>query len=147
MRNMNIEFDITQYRPTNKVINDIIEKLDKYNVKYHLSNVVEVFFDRNNYKGDSDKNDSFKNCTSRGCHFLSNGKISVCPRPFTFNRVATEYNISKEILASDIVDIYDSGINGEYIINKFKKPANTCKYCMSQEKLKYFDWQSQCEKM
>lgn len=140
MELLQIEFDITQYLPTSRIIDKIKAKLEERQVKYYVSPLVENFFDRNNFNGDSKIEESFSKCTSRGCHFLHNGKLAVCPRPFTFKRVENS-NIDNALLESDIINIYDSNMSGEYINERISKPANTCRYCYPQNKLKYFRWQ------
>lgn len=142
MRGLQIEFDITQYVPTSKVVDQIRDKLDQKNVRYHISTLVETFFDRNNFKGNSNIKESFAGCTSKGCHFLYNGRLAVCPRPFTFKRVKDEYGIDDNILERDIIDIYGDDINGEYLNKRMDVPAETCRYCLPQRQLKYFKWKS-----
>ena len=79
MELLQIEFDITQYLPTSGIIDKIKAKLEERQVKYYVSPLVEIFFDRNNFNGDSKIEESFSKCTSRGCHFLHNGKLAVMP--------------------------------------------------------------------
>lgn len=141
MRHYEIEFDITQYPPTSRIKDRIEEILREENIKYYMSPLVEEFFDRNNYNGDSDINESFSECKSKGCHFLSNGKIAVCPRPFTFRRAGDEHNIDKNVLDSDIIDIY-SDITGEYLNEKMSTAPQTCRYCHPQKNLRYFKWET-----
>lgn len=142
MKCRQIEFDITQYLPTSRLKALIEARLKESEVKYYMSPLVDTFFDRNNYDGDSDIEESFSNCTSKGCHFLCNGKIAVCPRPFTFKRVMDVYNIDKSVLDGDVIDIY-SDVTGEYINKRMSQPPKTCKYCYPQSKLKYFKWESE----
>lgn len=142
MNCLQIEFDITQYIPTSKIVDKIKTRLEEKHVKYYISPIVETFFDRNNFAGDSNIEESFLNCTSNGCHFLYNGKLAICPRPFTFKRVGSQYEIDDDILENDMIDIYDSNIDGNYINERMQKPAETCRYCYPQDQLKYFKWQS-----
>lgn len=141
MKHRQIEFDITQYPPTSRLKPFIEARLKECEVKYYMSPLVDTFFDRNNYDGDSDIEESFFDCTSKGCHFLCNGKIAVCPRPFTFKRIMDAYNIDKSVLDGDVIDIY-SDITGEYINERMSQAPKTCKYCYPQSKLKYFKWES-----
>lgn len=142
MKLLQIEFDITQYIPTSKIVDKIRIKLEEKHVKYYISPLIETFFDRNNYAGDSSIEESFSDCTSKECHFLYNGKIAICPRPFAFKRVESQYGIDDDILENDMIDIYDCNINGDYINERMSKPAKTCRYCYPQNQLKYFKWQS-----
>lgn len=141
MKHYQIEFDITQYLPTSRLRPLIETRLKESEVKYYMSPLVDTFFDRNNYDGDSDIEESFSNCTSKGCHFLCNGKLAVCPRPFTFKRVMDVYNIDKKVLDEDVIDIYGD-VTGEYINGRMSQAPKTCKYCYPQNKLKYFKWES-----
>lgn len=140
MKYYQIEFDITQYLPTSRLRPLIETRLIENGIKYYISPLVDAFFDRNNYEGDSDIEESFRDCTSKGCHFLYDGKMAVCPRPFTFKRVMDVYNLDKNILDGDIIDIY-SDITGKYINERMSQAPKTCKYCHPQSKLKYFKWE------
>lgn len=146
MKQYNIEFDITQYIPTSKIKDRIEEVLQEYKIQYHLSALVTEFFDRNNFSGDSDIEASFACCTSKGCHFLEDGHIATCPRPFVFLKVSDIYNIDTNVLRKDIIDIYDKEMTGEILNKRLEQALETCRYCFPQEKLKFFEWQGNCRK-
>lgn len=140
MHENNVEFDISQYPPTTELLNDIKEICDVYKVNYHISNPVKTFFDLRNDRGDSDPQEMFKNCISRSCHFLEDGKISLCPRPIINKQFGKVVGIDYDFLETEIIDIYKDIDSGNQLLELFSKPIESCRYCETVNK-KFFEWE------
>lgn len=133
-----IAFDITQYPPTSEIKEKIELKCIENDVRYVFSTVIEKFFHYNFHESDEELNHD--KCISKGCHFLENGKISVCGLPILYkkyeNRICKNMRVSEE----DIIDIYDKELDG-FVLNDFlSRPISLCKYC-DYKKMEWFNWQ------
>lgn len=134
-----VAFDITQYPPTEKLKEKIELRCIENEVEYSISPLIQQFFDNENMRGDSDKKENFDICVSKGCHFLENGKISVCASPILRSKYKEELHIDREIANEDIIDIYDKNIDGFVINELLSQPMDACRYC-DNVNIKWFDW-------
>lgn len=135
-----VRFDVSLYPPTNEIKEKIELKCIEYGVRYSFSDLIEEFFDNTNYRGDSSQKDAFAKCGSNHCHFLENGKISVCGLPILYKKVKDRLDWDMQIEDGDILDLYDEDLDG-YKLNDFlSKPMPVCRYC-SDNKAKVFKWQ------
>ena len=140
MNENNVEFDISQYPPTTDVLGEIKSICEEYKVNCHISSPIKMFFDLRNDKGDSNPKEMFDNCISKSCHFLEDGKISLCPRPIINKQFGSMVGINYDFLESEIIDIYKDIDNGEQLLDMFSKPIESCKYCETINK-KLFEWE------
>lgn len=139
MKENYIGFDITQYPPTSELKEKIELRCLENGITYVMSGKVSQFFSMVNIAGDSDKTKEHDKCISRRCHFLENGKVSVCGMPILNKKYKDIVNSNVPVFEQDIVDIYDSSLDG-YMLNDFlSKPIETCRYC-DNEHAKWFEW-------
>lgn len=145
MKNTGVEFDISAYGPTKKIINKIVLKCIENDVRYCFDEGKEKFFCQDNVSGDSNMSEEFKNCLSNECHYLEDGKLAVCTSPILRYRLKdklkTEYPYE-----GNFVDIYEEGIDGFTILEKINSPIENCKFCNTFNPF-YFDWEGNCNKL
>lgn len=140
MRDCKADFDITQYPPTQQIIDKIKSRCNEFGLICHVSLPVTEFFDLRNDAGDSNPQEMYEHCISRTCHFLENGKISLCPRPLIYAKFGKEVGIEDDFLAKEIIDIYSDINSGEELLKLFSQPIESCKYCETVNK-KLFSWE------
>lgn len=140
MHNNAVGFDITQYMPTSQLKEKIEMRCWEMDVQYGMSPLVTQFFNNENIKGDSDRQENHEKCISKKCHFLLDGKISVCGLPILSNKFKDKLMHQKEIAEEDVVDIYDKELDGFSLNDFLSKSISMCRYC-DNINLKRFDWE------
>lgn len=139
MKENHIGFDITLYPPTSELKEKIELRCLENGILCVMSGKVSQFFRITNAKGDSDKEKEHEKCISRRCHFLENGKVSVCGLPILNKKYKDVVNSKVPVFEQDIVDIYDSSLDG-FSLNEFlSKPLESCRYC-DMEHAEWFEW-------
>lgn len=134
-----IGFDITQYPPTREIKGKIELRCVENDVDLTMSEPVTQFFNIINPAGDSDGEEEFAKCVSRSCHFLENGKMSVCVIPILNKKYKDIIDKRISLYEEDIIDIYDEALDG-FKLNQFlSQAANLCRFCDNTHK-KWFDW-------
>lgn len=139
MHTYNVGFDITQYIPTSEIKEKIELRCIEYGVEYVMSPLVQYFLKKRNKDGKSDINNSFEKCTSKKCHFLENGKLSVCGAPILRHKYDNELNNKIKFDNKDIIDIYNPELDGYIINDLLSRPIDACRYC--NEESEYFEWE------
>ncbi len=143
-----VRFDISLYPPTQKIKEKIELRCIENDVNYHFSTPINEFYDCMNYNGDSNKYIAYEKCKSNHCHFLEEGKISVCSMPILYKNQRKKLLWEMCIGENDIIDLYDPNLDGYKLKEFLSKPMEVCRYCSDGE-LKYFEWQGNypyCEK-
>ena len=142
----NIIISISLYKPTSMLLNDIREKLDKYNIKYLINDnyynepeVIDFFQTRLSTKKVLENNNVHKICTGR---FLRNGKISKCYYSLLIDILNKKYGVNFELSDSDYVDLHEIS-DGWKAIDKLTQRIPFCDYC--SELLYEFNWQGHCK--
>ena len=96
-----------------------------------------------------DVNDTFKTCSSfMDCTNLYYGMIYKCPRPISLRHYDRKFGTCYSDM-TDGIDIYDSAITGQEILQKLENPIKTCRLCTperkflkwSQKEADIFQWQ------
>lgn len=136
MKKSHASFDISNYIPTNKVRDKIIEKLNECDLKYHLdSRVKNQFFKRLTLHPINNKYESYLKCGSHSCHFLRDGTISICPLvPLVYkfnNKYGLNYPTDETNILAEIENPWD-------LCENLNKPIDLCKYCSPYPEL--YDW-------
>lgn len=142
MRSNNIGFHISRYIPTNKILNNLIDILDKENVDYLIEGeVVSNFVKSLNIQGDSNPEKALQVCIESGCRFLRKGRIYKCPNEGLIEIFSSKYEY-KNTPEKRGVDIYDGNIDWQEQLNEYLyKPIEMCRYCA--EKLETIHWEVQ----
>ena len=133
----NIGIDITEYNPTAKIINKIIDILEKHKITYHIRHNRDDFGKNIDLLARADKIEAMKNCREHDCHFFRNGKLYKCPFEALGNKFFEHYNL--EIRLSGGIDIHDTELNWHEVAYQLdNKPVDACKYCGPEVR---FDWE------
>lgn len=131
--------DLSQYPPVETIIEEIVDFMDKNKIKYMIEPPAKKFFVRLS-EGEEDAVEIFNRyCLSRGCRFLRNGKIFVCPHiPLTYEtREFLSLNISYDEYVECSIDLSDS-LDGWGILQRFAKPFSMCRFCAKD--VRWIDW-------
>ena len=138
MRKMDIGLDITVYPPTLKYLEQIKEMLDSYEIRYQCTDIIKRFVRRINLEGTSDMQSAFRDCTSKGCTFLRDGILSLCPLPIIADTFCDYFGINIDTSAGKI-NLYDETLTAEGVFCFLNSPNLMCCYCSVPE---YFDWEA-----
>lgn len=123
---------ITQYPPTVKLRQEIMQTLQENQVEYYLGDEVEFFAKRLTKKPLEDAEKNSRICGSAGCHYIRNGKISKCPdaQLVQFMLDKTEINIDTR---KDIHELSNFSTPWD-MIEVLAAPSELCKYCACDRK-------------
>ncbi len=129
IHDFNICISITEYLPTQKMMDRIMECLDRYKIKYRsLKYEKKQIFNR---PISVNVHSKYKNlCISDGCIAVSDGKIARCPTLmfiYKFNEVFNENLPEEGIYFLDKVE------DGEWLLSELKKEVPLCKHCVKNE--------------
>ena len=129
MRENHCGFNISQYPPTTKKLNQILAICNLYKVKCLVSSPIGVFRTCTDPDGAQNPNDSYAKCDVRHCTFLHKGTLSNCIMPYILPRYSEVYGREMNPGANDIIDIYAPDIDGLQILEKLYASIESCKYC------------------
>lgn len=123
----NVCISISEYTPTHKIIDKIIEKLLKHNVIYNI----REFDSKQVFNLPlSMKKTGERYCISKGCINIYDGKIACCPTliylPALNQRFGTDFP------EDGIIDL-SSGVEGLELKEKLGQPVSLCDYCSKNE--------------
>lgn len=128
IRECNTQLDISLYPPTMDIINDILNFVNKNDLRYNFQGPIVNFWKRITLSGKYNNVLTFERCPSNNCTFLYKGKISACPGPslcYILNdKFGTKLDGSK-----DVIEIYASDTTGKKVLEFIKSPLELCKHC------------------
>ena len=129
-----ISIYISRYSVIENKLNKIKEKLSSYKINHYVSPLVISFSSNLNPTGNSDKNETFRNCRHTSCPVLREDNIYIC----SISAYIDKYNkyFNKNIPEPKGINIYLS--SGKQILEYLKKSEETCKYCTNVTK--YVNW-------
>jgi len=138
LKDNKIRLSVTLYRKTFVLEKLIIKTCNENDIEYEIVKTFS-FLKYINIDGNSDKDIAFKNCISKNCFMLRNGKIAVCGGPFYIGKQLNDF-FKKSIFPeeSDIIDIYEINMTGDKIIDRLNNSISLCKWC--NEKSYYAKW-------
>lgn len=134
-----VGFDISCYPPTTKIKEMIELKCIEYNVEFAISSEKTQFYKQLPYTQAKDPYVAYTSCISAHCHFLLDGKLSLCPSPI----LGRKYGIvdSEYLFDEDCVDIYTEDLSSEKLFYLMNHPNKLCCYCSPD--IEWFDWESE----
>ena len=130
----NINIIISSY-PILKNKDKIEQILSSFKINYVFFPMIFTFSANLNPKGNSNKEDTFKNCRYAYYKTLKEDNIYICPICAYINQYNEYFN--KNIPVGKGINIYTN--SRKQILNYLNKPEETCKYCTNLTK--YIDWE------
>ena len=144
LRDNNVIISISLYKPTEKLLPKIIERLDKENIKYFINDdyfkkkeVITQFHTRLSIEKNNEGAQVSQNCGGRFCRFLRNGKISKCYYPLLIDNLNNLFNTDFIISDYDFIALSEI-TDGWKAIEQLNNPIPFCDYCRSEEQ--NFEW-------
>lgn len=137
MKRYCVEFDISFYHPTKNIKEKIEIKLIEHEVGYYISDEIDEFMRKIPPVKEVDPYIAYNKCESRTCHFMLDGKISLCPAPI-IRKKFNEYANNKFYYEEDIIDLYDDNLTSDKLYDLMTHPNRQCAICF--EKKEWFKW-------
>ncbi len=142
MNKLKIRFDITCYPPTAKILDRIKDRCREFEVELLVSDPVTEFFACSDGSEISDAKGNWNDCESKLNHFLYNGKLAVCGLPILVDVMHEKAQYKGTVSTEDVVDIFESNLTSEKLIEKMNSPITMCKYCDKSNK-SFYKWEGQ----
>lgn len=144
IKNNNVIVNITLYKPTLKIMNEIKSFLNKNNIKCRFGrgnkeplesdHILKYHTCLSNNKISSNKRLA---CYNQYCWFLRNERIYKCPYPALIYILNDKYNTKFKVLENDSIKL--SSINdGWDTIKKLSDRISFCDYC--RNRVKEYEW-------
>lgn len=134
-----ILINISYYPVLSSVIDDIVEFLQKKEIKYTIGKRITTFSKKMTLVDceNVDVRKRFESCRDRCCTTLRNGRLYPCYLPATIEYFNKEFD---EFINTDdsYIDIYDKEITGMEILSRIKKGFSICRYCTEE---KEYTWE------
>lgn len=130
----NIKIIISPY-PVLKNKEELEQILSSFKINYEFFPMIFTFSANLNPKGNSNKEETFKNCRYTDYKTLKEDNIYICPICAYINQYNEYFN--KNIPVGKGINIYTN--SRKQILNYLKMPEETCKYCTNLTK--YMDWE------
>lgn len=135
IRNFGVTIDISQYPPTASKMADIIEYAREYGLKLNISEKKSYFFKslKNGISTDYEK--IYRNCSSKGCHFLRNGRLYFCPAVSLVyeNKDFLGLSITEDEVTNHSFDLVKGKEDGWMILQALSYPYQFCRHCAERE--------------
>lgn len=138
MRENAVGFDITQYVPTSRIKEKIETKCQGEGVQYIMSPLKTKFLRQKFTKGNGEAN--YQACISRKCHFLMDGKMSVCGIPILHEKFSDKIKQEFPLHKEDVLNLHDNRLDGFAINDFLSRPVHACEYCNCVDSEEY-DWE------
>lgn len=146
MSENNIMITISLYKPTFKKLNEILEILNKYNIKYLINDDVfrdiepiQSFHTRLSETKNENDFSANKSCSGRFCRFIRDGKLAKCYLPLLIEVLNKKYGKKFELTDKDYI-LLDEIEDGWDAIDKLNGDIPFCQYC--RDELCEFEWES-----
>ena len=129
---------ITNYQPTSKMLDRIVERLVDNGIFYEIDPAdkpVTTFYKSLDL---SEKSNYQRKCWTPGCIEICDGKIARCPSLIFIKHFNNKFGTS--LPDEGILDLYEYN-DGNELLEEMRKNIPLCNYCVSEE----VEWQ-QCKK-
>lgn len=125
----NIKVSISEYLPTHKVIDKIVERLKKFHIIYGIRRMdtKEKF---NKPLALSQDHSFEKLCISKGCINIWNGKISRCPTLMYIDRFNSVFGTN---LPNEGIINLDNEMTDKELVDMLTKEVPLCSHCIKNE--------------
>lgn len=123
-----IGIDISEYEPTSKIINEIVQILEKYNLKYNIRDNKGDFGKNIDLLGRAIPNEAMKHCRESSCHFFRNGKLYKCPFEALGNKFFQHYRQDTRLNGG--TNLFDDNLDWRRLTYQLEnEPVAACVYC------------------
>lgn len=149
MKEYDAEFTISLYPPTKDIIETIIMRCWENDIPYNILPFIEKFgvgmFDE---EGKTDPKEAYDKCIiDRNCHFLMDGRLSMCPLPPIYEKFKDTFREELEFEeGKDFINLYDPAMDGFIINELLSKPIPACRYC-NRDLKQTINWESHYDKV
>lgn len=136
IRENDIVVSISEYEPTNKIIDKIENVLKDNNIRYLIRSfdTKQLF----NKPLSISENSKYKNnCISNGCVNIWEGKIARCPTLMYINKFNETFGVFLPL--QGIYDVEE--LNGTEILERMKQEVLLCKHCIKND----IKWERCCK--
>jgi len=127
-----IVINISYYPILEPIKEQLICFLKKHGIRYIFSTKINTFSKKMTLTRNETPEKQFRECRDRCCTMLRDGKLHPCYLPATIpifnNRFGTK--ISGD---NSAIDIYESGITGQEILEQLRNNFEICQYCTCDE--------------
>ncbi len=130
---------ISVYKPTKKIIDNIISKLNDFGIKYIFNDnyvpdlsPIEYFQTRLTSERSEEGRKASTMCVGRFCRFLRDGKIAKCYYPLLSYVLNEKCNLDFNVSNEDYVNLLDV-TDGWQAIEKLNEYIPFCDYCSEEE--------------
>lgn len=127
LKSNNCSFDISNYRPTHKIIGNITDCLKEAEIPYHIGMPVRIFFKSLLSEPTKSPTKAYNNCLFSYCHALGRGYLAACSVQLSVYRLNEKFMLNYPVDGN--LDIYHTSLTGWEINETFEKPHNFCRYC------------------
>ena len=132
-----VGIDITEYEPTARIKNQVIDILHKYKIPFRIRENIKDFGKNIDLSGSANKVEAVKKCRENKCHFFRSGKLYKCPFEALGNKFFRYYDLN--IRLDGGTDIYDEGLDWKSIVFQLEnEPVDACRFCGKQKR---FMWE------
>lgn len=139
MREQNVAFDISLYKPTMHIKAKIETVLEKQQIRYIFTPYVDRFRKWLDMTGSQDCARAYETCVvGNRCKYLYKGKLSGCPAPNVAQLFDRTFHTELSI-ADDMINIHETKLTADEIYQKITSPLSVCKYC---GEVREFEWES-----
>lgn len=138
MRNNFVSFDVSCYPPTAEMKERIECRCVEYDVQYGIGHEIDKFFRGLPVTEEKDPYIAFDTCGSKKCHFMLDGKISLCGVPILRDKFY-KYSEKKTVCSEAIIDLYDDNLTSEKLHYLMTHPNRQCGFCSDEKE--WFEWE------
>lgn len=128
-----IVIDISVYPPTERILAEIVHRLDECGLNYETTTKISEFRKRMDLKGDANPKKAYDTCVSKQCHFYHNGYLSACPAPYVIGHYCQHFGVNVDVAADDRISIWKEDLNSDLIVSKMNSPMDICRLCKDPE--------------
>ncbi len=142
LRKCGVTVQISQYPPTRKMIDEIIEFAYQNDIKFTISTPITEFFKMRLDEGNiSDPVRAWSKCISNSCHFLRDGRLYPCGKVFFDFEWQDFFDKPMSVKLRDAysADIINGEEDGWAILSKLCAPFEYCMYC--PETVETYKWE------
>ena len=136
MKDNNVFFDISLYKPMEDHEDRLREILERNNVWYEMNYSKGNFYKIRSVKPIYDPDEMYERCAAKNCHHLREGKLSVCSAPQYACYMNERFGTS--LPENDgVYDIYNLDMDSWELDKCLSRSFESCRYCAPPVEFKW----------